>query len=148
MSRKENRLDEIDDTIVRILSHDGRISMKELGEKIHLSGQATKNRVEHLEDMGIIQRYTININCPVYGYKVHALIQLTIQLPNKTAFSDFIQNCESPILHCYQITGDNTYVIDSLFSSMEELQSFMEKLEKYGTCKVNIILRDITCKQK
>ncbi|HML34903.1 Lrp/AsnC family transcriptional regulator [Sporomusa sphaeroides] len=148
MSAKEHRLDKIDDAIIRILSHDGRISMKELGEKIHLSGQAAKNRVEQLEDMGIIQRYTINMNCPVYGYKVHALIQLTIQLSSKTAFSSFIQNCESPILHCYQITGENAYVIDSHFRSIEELQSFMEKLEKYGTCKVNIILQDMILKQK
>ncbi|SCM80891.1 putative transcriptional regulator AsnC family [uncultured Sporomusa sp.] len=148
MSAKEHRLDKIDDAIIRILSHDGRISMKELGAKIHLSGQAAKNRGEQLEDMGIIQRYTINMNCPVYGYKVHALIQLTLQLASKTAFSSFIQNCESPILHCYQITGENAYVIDSHFRSIEELQSFMEKLEKYGTCKVNIILQDMILKQK
>lgn len=136
MSAKEHRLDKIDDAIIRILSHDGRISMKELGEKIHLSGQAAKNRVEQLEDMGIIQRYTINMNCPVYGYKVHALIQLTIQLSSKTAFSSFIQNCESPILHCYQITGENAYVIDSHFRSIEELQSFMENSKNMAPAKL------------
>ncbi|MBU3216518.1 AsnC family transcriptional regulator [Clostridium estertheticum] len=62
MSNKERQLDEIDDAIVKILSHDGRISMKELGAKIYLSGQAAKNRVEQLEDIGIIQRYTINMD--------------------------------------------------------------------------------------
>lgn len=148
MSNKERQLDEIDDAIVRILSHDGRISMKELGAKIHLSGQAAKNRVESLEDIGIIQRYTINMDCPIYGYNVHALIQISIQFSMKTAFNNFIQNCEPLIVHCYQITGDNTYIIDSHFKSMEKLQSFMEKLEKYGSCKVDIILKDMILKQE
>ena len=37
--------------------------MKELGEQVFLTGQAVKNRVEQLEDMGILKRYTINIDC-------------------------------------------------------------------------------------
>ena len=49
MADKEASLDATDHEILRILSLDGRISMKELGVKVHLTGQAVKNRVERLE---------------------------------------------------------------------------------------------------
>jgi Lrp/AsnC family leucine-responsive transcriptional regulator len=44
------------------LSKNSRITMKELGERVHLLGQATSARVAKLEDSGIIEGYTIKVN--------------------------------------------------------------------------------------
>lgn len=83
MADKEKKTDDIDDKIIKILRINGRISMRELGAQVHLTGQAAKNRVEHLEDLGIVQKYTIKVDCPVYGYKVHAIIKLQQRFPTR-----------------------------------------------------------------
>ncbi len=50
----EIMLDQTDLSILKELSKNSRITMKELGEKVHLTGQAAASRVLKLEDAGII----------------------------------------------------------------------------------------------
>ena len=126
--------DDIDEEIIRILWRDGRITMQELGRRVHLTGQAVKNRIERLEDLGIIQRYTVNVNCPVYGYKIHALIKVEL---------DFISRSEYKIIHCYRVTGKPSYVVDAYFMSEEERDGFLAEAEKYGVCSIDIVLRTV-----
>jgi DNA-binding Lrp family transcriptional regulator len=55
-------LDKTDMHILDELSKNSRITMKELGEKVHLTGPATSARVAKLEDSGVIEGYTIKVN--------------------------------------------------------------------------------------
>lgn len=48
-------LDDTDKKIIKELKQDGRMTMKELGERVHLTGQAAANRVLKLEEEGIIE---------------------------------------------------------------------------------------------
>ena len=69
-------LDQTDQLIIKELKSNSRITMKELGKKVHLTGQATSSRVTKLEESGVIKDYTINIDYSLYGYNVHALINI------------------------------------------------------------------------
>ena len=55
----KNNVDDTDKRIIEFLRKNARITMKELGEKVFLTGQAVKNRVERLENIGVLQRYSI-----------------------------------------------------------------------------------------
>lgn len=50
--------------------------MKELGEKVHLTGQAASARVAKLEDQGVIEGYTIQVNQVKLGCFIHAFINI------------------------------------------------------------------------
>ncbi len=138
-----NEVDKIDEQIINILWHNGRITMQQLGQMVHLTGQAVKNRIEKLEQLGIIQHYTVNVNCPVYGYKIHALIKLELGMPQKTAFEDFIRQSECNILHCYQVTGKQSYIIDVYFLSEPERDAFLAAVGRYGVYSIDLVLRSI-----
>ena len=69
-------MDNTDKVIIEELKKNSKITMKELGQKVHLSGQAASTRVMKLEDLGVIKNYTIDINYPMYGYPVHAMITI------------------------------------------------------------------------
>lgn len=55
-------IDNTDRLILKELVKNSRITMKELGDRVHLTGQAVANRVIELEKSGIADRYTINLN--------------------------------------------------------------------------------------
>lgn len=55
-------LDQTDMDILKELSKNSRLTMKALGEKVHLTGQAVANRVLKLEEEGVIEAYTISID--------------------------------------------------------------------------------------
>lgn len=71
-------LDNTDRLILKELLNNSRITMRELGERVHLSGQAAANRVMKLEDNGIIDGYTINLNREKLGTNIHVMITITL----------------------------------------------------------------------
>ena len=60
-------LDETDIKIINALKKNGRISMTNLGRQVYLTSQAVKNRLERLQDLGIVERP----NAPIL-YKIWA----------------------------------------------------------------------------
>lgn len=76
MKGVKNMLDNTDILILAELSKNSRITMKELGSKVHLTGPATSARVAKLEESGIIEGYTITVNQVKIGYLVHAIIHI------------------------------------------------------------------------
>lgn len=79
MQKATNKnIDETDRAILEVLRRDARISMTEMGKRVHLTSQAVKTRLERLQELGVVQGYTVNVNCPVYGYKIHAIIKLNL----------------------------------------------------------------------
>lgn len=69
-------LDNTDYQILNELTQNSRMTMKELGQKVHLTGQATATRVAKLEDSGVIEGYMIKVNNTKLGYNIHAIINI------------------------------------------------------------------------
>ena len=70
-------IDNTDRLILKELVKNSRITMKELGDRVHLTGQAVANRVMKLEETGIIDRYTINLSREKLGVNIHVMITVT-----------------------------------------------------------------------
>lgn len=85
-------LDNTDIRILEELSKNSRVTMKELGEKVHLTGQATSARVAKLEDGGIIEGYTIKVNQAELGCHIHAFITIITQSLHHQPYLAFIKN--------------------------------------------------------
>ena len=71
-------MDEIDKQIVEILSKQGRLQWKELGEAVHLSGPAAAERVRRLEKQGIICGYKAVVDESKTGRATTALITIIL----------------------------------------------------------------------
>src|SRR5699024_12382549 len=88
----ELMLDKTDLQILNALSINSRITMKELGEKVKLSGPATSTRIEKLENTGIIEGYTIKINQEKLVYPVQAIINIFIKSTYHQSYLTFLKN--------------------------------------------------------
>lgn len=133
-------LDHTDLQILDELSRNSRISMKELGEKIHLSGPAASARVEKLENNGIIEGYTINLNQVKMGYYVHALINIFTKSTYHQPYLSFLKTQEQYVINNYKISGDSCYILECKFPSNENLDEFLVKLNEHVNYKLSIII--------
>lgn len=141
-------LDNTDINILKELSNNSRIKMKELGKRVHLSGQATANRVAKLEENGVIEAYTIKINQEKLGYPVHVIINITsTKSYNHQAYINFINSQEDYILHNYKISGEGCYILECRFPSNEALDKFLIEVNKYVNYKITVILKDTIKKE-
>jgi DNA-binding Lrp family transcriptional regulator len=72
------QLDETDRLIVAALRADGRLSMRALAERLHLSRANVYTRVERLQHDGVITGYTAQVDPARYGYGLSAYVYLDI----------------------------------------------------------------------
>ncbi len=134
-------LDNTDLLILDKLSKNSRITMKELGEKVHLTGQATSVRVAKLEDIGIIEGYTIKINQVKMGYVIHAMISVITQSTYHDPYLTYINSQEDYVINNYKISGDSCYLLECKFPSNEVLDEFLIGLNKYVNYKLSIVIK-------
>ena len=133
-------IDNTDAGILNELSKNSRITMKELGEKVHLTGQATASRVAKLEDNGVIEGYSIKVNQVKLGCFIHAFITIITQSTYHQPYLSFIKTQEQYIINNYKISGDGCYLLECKFPSNELLNQFLEDLNEHANYKLSIVL--------
>src|SRR4051794_1785557 len=74
--RGNGKLDAKDVAILEALQADGRIALSELGRKTGLSQPAMSERVQRLEEAGIISGYGARIDPQALGLSMAAIIRL------------------------------------------------------------------------
>lgn len=135
-------IDNTDRKILDELKRNSRITMKELGEKVHLTGQATSTRILRLEEKGIIKGYTIDIDENKLGNSVHVILNIYTQSPYHNPYLLFVDSQEKYVLHNYKISGDGCYLLECKFPSNEILDEFLIKLNKHANYKLTVIIDD------
>ncbi|WP_080848189.1 Lrp/AsnC family transcriptional regulator [Cytobacillus gottheilii] len=133
-------LDNTDRLILDELCKNSRITMKDLGEKVHLTGPATSSRVAKLEDRGIIEGYTIKINQDKLGYPVHTMISIITNSPFHDPYLTYLDTQKEFVIHNYKISGDSCYLLECRFPSTEVLDEFLVGLNKHVNYKLSIII--------
>ncbi|MDO4536203.1 MAG: Lrp/AsnC family transcriptional regulator, partial [Clostridium perfringens] len=121
-------LDNTDKKILDELKENSRITMKELGEKVHLTGQAASARVLRLEEKGVIKGYTIDVDESKLGNSVHVMLEIHTKSTHHNPYLFFIDSQEKYILHNYKVSGDCCYVLECKFPSNEVLDEFLIEL--------------------
>jgi Lrp/AsnC family leucine-responsive transcriptional regulator len=76
MAAETSVLDQIDRDILGILRDDARIPYQALGQRVHLSSNAAADRVRRLIRLGVVRRFTIDIDQSRLGRDLEAVIDV------------------------------------------------------------------------
>lgn len=133
-------IDQTDQLILDALSENSRISMKELGEKVHLTGAAAAQRVMKLLDNGVITSCSIEVNQMKVGYPVHAFINILIPGITHNSYLEFIEEYPQFLINNYKVSGEGCYLLESRFPSNEVMNQFLIDLNKYANYKLSIVI--------
>src|SRR3546814_4414478 len=71
-------MDAIDRKIISLLVADGRLSVTELADEVHLSLSAASQRLRRLRESGVIERFMIRIDREAVGRPIDALVDLQL----------------------------------------------------------------------
>jgi Lrp/AsnC family transcriptional regulator, leucine-responsive regulatory protein len=106
LAEETSVIDEIDREIVRSLAADGRMSFRDLGERIHLSPNATAERVRRLQSNGVIRGFGAVVSWTRLGYVVEAYIDVRL-LAGTSAQNFETEAAKIPgIVSAAVVTGD------------------------------------------
>lgn len=108
--RQPVQLDDTDRAIVAELREDGRVSMRALAEKLHISRANAYTRVERLVTEGVITGYTASIDPERYGFGISAYVYLKISQHSwKAVRRQVLQIPE--VWHGALVSGENDLVL-------------------------------------
>lgn len=130
-------VDQTDVEIIRLLSLNSRIQWQEIGELVHLTGQAVKNRINRLEKMGVIEGYTVKLNALKLGKEVTAFVTLYMKTTDHAALRQFIAKNEW-IIDAHRISGDGCYFFKIQTLDQQSLNKFLDEILKFGNYRLNL----------
>ena len=106
-------LDEIDQSLLRIVQKDASITNTELGERLSVSTSQATRRRKSLEETGIIERYTAQLNPSRLGLGIHAFVEVSMSWQSDGAAEEFHKtiNHRPEITGAWAITGGADYLL-------------------------------------
>ncbi|MEH7177944.1 Lrp/AsnC family transcriptional regulator [Neobacillus vireti] len=135
-------LDNIDFQILRLLSENSRIQWKDLGEQIHMTGQAVGNRIKKLEESGIIKAYSLIVDEMKLGLTFTAFVIIYMKTANHDLFIRFIKD-RNEVVEAHRISGEGCYHLKIKVKSQEQLNLFLDKLLSHGNYSLNLSIQKI-----
>lgn len=135
----ERLLDETGWHILEALQENARLSFSELGQRVGLSSPAVAERVRRMEDAGIITGYRAEVNIAKIGYPITAIMRLN-PLGERCSRLNMLVREMPEILECYRVTGEDCHVMKVVVSSVEHLESLIDRLSVHGQVTTSIVL--------
>ena len=111
MTPESTDVDYIDQRILSELATDGRMSWKELGERVHLAPTSVADRVRRLERDGVITGYRAVIDPGAVGRSLRAVVDLSLA-PGASAEEFESRLAErSEVVFAAYVTGTADYTV-------------------------------------
>ena len=107
------KLDRIDLSIIRALQADGRITLKELADKVNLSKTPCHARMRRLVEQGVIRRFTAQIDYERLGLGHVAFVQVKLSDTREGALRAFNKAVQSlpEIEQCHMMASSFDYLL-------------------------------------
>lgn len=135
-------LDQTDIEILNLLIENSRMQWQEIGEKVHLTGQSVKNRINRMKKLEIIEGYTLKINLEKIGKGLIAFITIFMKTTDHITFKKYILN-NPLIVEANRISGEGCYMLKVSASTQEEIVGFLDEVLQYGNYRVNLSIENI-----
>ena len=127
------KLDNVDLQILRILQGNARLTIKVLAHKIHLSSTPVFERLKRLESKGYIKKYIAVLNAEKLNRGFMVFVSVKMQRLNRDIASEFMKKVsEMPeVTECYNVSGQYDYVLKVHVNDMRAYQQFV--INELGT---------------
>src|ERR1700712_4536720 len=130
-------LDAYDTRILAELQSDARLTMAELGRRVHLSQPAVTERVRKLEAAGVISGYRATVNLAKLGYGIRAIIRI-----GRAEYARVVKLIQSTpeCINAYNVTGDDSWVLEIAVIDVSHLDAVVTKFCILTETATSIIL--------
>lgn len=133
-------LDAYDTRILSELQTDARISMAELGRRVHLSQPAVTERVRKLETAGVITGYRATVNLQALGYGIRAQVRV-----GRTDYQRMVHlvNNLPEVVNAWNITGEDSWALEIAVTDVAHLDAVVSQLCLLSETSTSIILKTL-----
>jgi Lrp/AsnC family leucine-responsive transcriptional regulator len=127
MDNAITRLDETDIKILRCMQENGRLTTKQLSDKVNLSTTPVFERLKRLERNGYIKKYVAVLDAEKLNLGFEIFCSVKLKQMTKEVANNFVSLIKDipQVTECYNISGEFDYMLKIRASSMKEYNDFI-----------------------
>jgi Lrp/AsnC family leucine-responsive transcriptional regulator len=136
-----NQRTTIDPTNVALLAElqdDARLSLAELGRRVGLSSPAVAERLQRLQDEGVITGYRTAVDPRALGYSLGAILRIR-PAPRQIAKVAELAQRTPEVVECHRITGEDCFFMKLHVRDVEHLEEAIDAFTPYGQTTTSIM---------
>ncbi len=135
-------VDNIDKQLLGILQQNSRLTFADLGRKINLSPSSVRERVQKLEETGVIQKYGVQVDNKKLGFDLEAFILLKVFPGQLKQVIEKISDYKE-IREAHRITGNQNLHLKVIVENQISLQKLLDQLMLFGDTNTFLILSEL-----
>jgi Lrp/AsnC family leucine-responsive transcriptional regulator len=124
--------------LLGLLRGDPRMSISELARRVGMSAPAVRERVQRLEDAGVIQAYRLEIDPRALGYPVAALVRIR-PMPGKLPKISELARSMPQVTECHRITGEDCFILKVHLETLDGLDEVLDRFLQLGQTTTSLI---------
>jgi Lrp/AsnC family leucine-responsive transcriptional regulator len=124
--------------ILSLLQGNPRMSVSELARRVGMSAPATRERIQRMEEAGIIRAYLLEIDPAALGYPLAAFVRVR-PMPGKLPKIAELAAALPQVVECHRITGEDCFIMKVRLDSLDNLDVILDQFLAYGQTTTSIV---------
>ena len=133
-------LDDTNLALIAELQSDARLSLAELGRRVGLSSPAVTDRLQRLEEDGVISGYRAIVNPRALGYALGAILRIRPAPREIPKVAELAQRTPE-VVECHRVTGEDCFFMTLHVRDVEHLEDVIDTFAAYGQTTTSIMQR-------
>jgi Lrp/AsnC family transcriptional regulator, leucine-responsive regulatory protein len=130
--------DDTDIALLRELQEDARLSLAELGRRVGLSPPAVADRLERMEQAGVIKGYRAEVDPRALGYELAIVLRIRPAPRERGKVAELAKRTPE-VVECHRITGDDCYLMKAHARDVEHLEELIDRFAVYGQTTTSLV---------
>jgi Lrp/AsnC family transcriptional regulator, leucine-responsive regulatory protein len=144
-NRRSNRetanrvqLDDVNRRLLQELQDQARRSLAELGRRVGLSGPAVGERLQRLEQAGMVRGYHAELDPAALGYPLSAVVRVRPAAGQLAKVADLARQTPE-VVECLRITGEDCFFLRLHLRDVQHLQEVIDRFLLFGQTTTSIV---------
>jgi Lrp/AsnC family leucine-responsive transcriptional regulator len=131
-------LDATNVEILRLLIDEPRLAMSELGRRVGMSAPAVAERVQRMQEAGVIRGARLDVDQAALGLGITAFVRVRPMPGQLQAISELARKTPE-VVECHRVTGEDCFIMKVLVGRVELLEAVLDEILKYGNTTSSIV---------
>jgi Lrp/AsnC family transcriptional regulator, leucine-responsive regulatory protein len=124
--------------LIQELQQDARLTLAELGRRVGLSSPAVGERLQRLEQQGVIRGYRADIDPRALGLSLSSIIRIRPSPGQLQNVAELAQGT-SEVVECHRVTGEDCYFMKAHVRDVEHLEEVIDRFAALGQTTTSIM---------
>jgi|SRR5689334_1073523 Lrp/AsnC family leucine-responsive transcriptional regulator len=124
--------------ILRLLLDEPRLAMSELARRIGMSAPAVTERIQRMQDAGVIRGARLDVDQAALGLAITAYVRVR-PMPGELQNISELAKKTPEIVECHRITGEDCFIMKVLVGRVELLEAVLDQILRFGNTTSSIV---------